>query len=83
LRNSYLFLKNLNIVLFRFGHKFSIFLELFSFFFTKIRHHQFVFGQILGTGSFSCARYAKLIQQDAPPSSWPAYCIKIINKQLV
>eukprot|EP01126_Amoeba_proteus_P032045 TRINITY_DN3133_c0_g1_i31.p1 TRINITY_DN3133_c0_g1~~TRINITY_DN3133_c0_g1_i31.p1 ORF type:complete len:325 (-),score=63.09 TRINITY_DN3133_c0_g1_i31:433-1407(-) len=50
---------------------------------SSVDYHHFVFGQILGYGSFSTVRYAKLIERNSLPSTWPEYCIKILNRQLI
>jgi serine/threonine protein kinase len=51
----------------------------------NLRYFDFVFGHLLGSGSFSQVRYAKKIIKGANsvPSSWPEFAVKIINKQLV
>jgi hypothetical protein len=51
----------------------------------QIKYSDFVFGHLLGEGSFSQVRYAKWIQRGGNllPSQWPEFAVKIINKELV
>ena len=51
----------------------------------QVKYSDFVFGHLLGEGSFSQVRYAKWIQRGHGilPSSWPEFAVKILNKELV
>ena len=43
----------------------------------------FVWGHILGTGSFSTVKYAKRIQREVPGSRWREYAVKIVPAELM
>jgi len=43
----------------------------------------FVWGHILGSGSFSTVKYAKRIQQQLPGSKWREYAVKIVPAELM
>lgn len=45
--------------------------------------HDLVFGQELGSGTFSAVRYAKHIHRGAPGSAWPAYAVKVVSSALL
>lgn len=49
----------------------------------QVKYSDFVFGHVLGEGSFSCVRYAKWIRRGELPSAWPEYAVKILSKELV
>jgi len=50
---------------------------------TKVQYSDFVFGHVLGEGSFAQVRYAKWIQRGVMPSQWPEYAVKVVSKELV
>ena len=43
----------------------------------------FVWGHVLGSGSFSTVKYAKRIQQHVPGSKWREYAVKIVPAELL
>jgi hypothetical protein len=45
--------------------------------------HDLVFGRDLGTGSFSCVRYAKHIIRGKSASLWPEYAVKVISTEMI
>ena len=49
-----------------------------------LKFHSLVFGQTLGTGTFSTVKYSKLIiPGNVPRSSWPIYATKIIDESTI
>ena len=49
----------------------------------SVAYKDFVFGHLLGEGSFSQVRYAKRIVKGASASAWPEYAVKVMSKALV
>lgn len=49
----------------------------------QVKYSDFVFGHLLGEGSFSQVRYAKWIQRGVLPSAWQEFAVKILSKELV
>jgi serine/threonine protein kinase len=49
----------------------------------RVKYSDFVFGHLLGEGSFAQVRYAKWIQRGQLPSAWPEFAVKILSKELV
>lgn len=48
-----------------------------------VAYKDFVFGHLLGEGSFSQVRYAKRIVKGVGASGWPEYAVKVMSKSLV
>eukprot|EP01124_Arcella_intermedia_P022425 TRINITY_DN3326_c0_g1_i5.p1 TRINITY_DN3326_c0_g1~~TRINITY_DN3326_c0_g1_i5.p1 ORF type:complete len:488 (+),score=130.00 TRINITY_DN3326_c0_g1_i5:271-1734(+) len=48
-----------------------------------IGYYSLVFGQLLGNGSYSSVRYAKVIQPGTMPSTWPEVAVKIVEKSFI
>eukprot|EP01065_Artemidia_motanka_P007508 TRINITY_DN13744_c0_g1_i1.p1 TRINITY_DN13744_c0_g1~~TRINITY_DN13744_c0_g1_i1.p1 ORF type:complete len:697 (+),score=204.04 TRINITY_DN13744_c0_g1_i1:735-2825(+) len=46
-------------------------------------HLHFVFGRILGRGSYSAVKYARRIEMDVPQKMWRDYACKVISKEHV
>lgn len=51
--------------------------------FEEIKYTQFVFGHVLGSGSFASVIYAKKINRELMPSRWREYAVKMMNKELI
>ena len=49
----------------------------------SVAYNEFVFGHVLGSGSFSCVRYAKRIVRGRSAAAWPEFAIKVMDRQLV
>jgi len=49
----------------------------------KLKFHDLVFGQELGTGAFSTVKYARLIVKTRTRSSWPEYAVKVVSTQKI
>ena len=49
----------------------------------SVAYKEFVFGHLLGEGSFSQVRYAKRIVKGVSASGWPEYAVKVMSKALV
>ena len=49
----------------------------------KLKFHDLVFGQDLGTGAFSTVKYARLIVKTRTRSSWPEYAVKVVSTQKI
>ena len=50
----------------------------------KLKFHDLVFGQELGTGAFSTVKYARLIVKTTRTrSSWPEYAVKVVSTQKI
>ncbi len=45
--------------------------------------HDLVFGHDLGSGSFSCVKYAKRIIRGKAASMWPEYAVKVISTEMI
>lgn len=45
--------------------------------------HDLAFGRELGTGSFSCVKYAKHINRGKPASTWAEYAVKVISTEMI
>ena len=45
--------------------------------------HDLVFGRDLGSGSFSCVKYAKRIVRGTSASMWPEYAVKVISTEMI
>ena len=49
----------------------------------SVEYKDFVFGHLLGEGSFSQVRYAKRIVKGVSATGWPEYAVKVMSKALV
>ena len=49
----------------------------------SVEYKDFVFGHLLGEGSFSQVRYAKRIVKGLSATGWPEYAVKVMSKALV
>eukprot|EP01083_Nonionella_stella_P058339 152825_1 len=49
----------------------------------SLKFHDLVFGQVLGTGSFSTVKYARQIIKGKTRSYWPEFAIKIVSTQRI
>ena len=49
----------------------------------SVAYRDFVFGHLLGEGSFSQVRYAKRIVKGVSATGWPEYAVKVMSKALV
>ena len=49
----------------------------------SVAYNEFVFGHLLGEGSFSQVRYAKRILKGLTASQWPEFAIKVVDRQLI
>ena len=49
----------------------------------SVAYNEFVFGHLLGEGSFSQVRYAKRIIKGQTASHWPEFAIKVVDRELI
>ena len=49
----------------------------------SVAYNEFVFGHLLGEGSFSQVRYAKRIVKGQTASAWPEFAIKVVDRALI
>jgi serine/threonine protein kinase len=49
----------------------------------SVAYNEFVFGHLLGEGSFSQVRYAKRIVKGCTASQWPEFAVKVVDRELI
>ena len=49
----------------------------------SVAYSEFVFGHLLGEGSFSQVRYAKRIVRGLTASHWPEFAVKVVDRELI